>query len=136
MGLYKAGGGGGQMTETVLWTNPNVANTFAEQTITLTDSITNYDYIKVTVASSTTNNTEYMDTIYKVSDFMTYVKPSSSANHWPQAAVGARAGGASNFRTLLYVPDNKISISNGIISGSSSAQNTRVIPVTVKGLKL
>ena len=125
-----------QMTETTLWTNSNVANTFAEQTITLNDSITNYDYIKVTITSSTSTTTEYMDTIFKVSDFITYVRPSSSVNHWPQAAVGARAGGTSNFRVLLYVPDNKISISNGVAAGSTSALNSRVIPVKVIGMKL
>ena len=125
-----------QMTETTLWTNSNVANTFAGQVITLSDSITNYDYIKITVATSTTNTTEYTETMFKVSDFITYVHPSSSVNHWPQPTVGARAGGADNFRALLYAPDNQISISNAVTAGSTQTYTTRVIPVTVKGLKL
>ena len=124
------------MTETVLWTNSNVANTFASQTITLSQSISNYDYIKITVTSSTSNTTEYMDTIFKVSDFITYVQPSSSVNHWPQPAVGARAGGANDFRRLLYVPDNKISVSDCSAAGSTQTYNTRVIPVKVTGMKL
>ena len=46
MSLYRCGGGGGMLEETVLWTNPSPTSDFAAQTVTLSDSISNYDYIK------------------------------------------------------------------------------------------
>lgn len=43
------GGGGGGVVETVLWSNPDPTQVFAGQAVTLSDSITNYDLIKVQV---------------------------------------------------------------------------------------
>lgn len=46
--LKKIGGSGEQYTETVLWTNPSPTADFANQTVTLSENINNYDYIKFT----------------------------------------------------------------------------------------
>lgn len=45
--LKKKGGGSGALTETTLWTNLSPTSVFSGQTITLTESILNYDYIKI-----------------------------------------------------------------------------------------
>lgn len=39
--------GGGGMTETLLWENDSPTTTFSAKTITLSDSMDNYDYIKI-----------------------------------------------------------------------------------------
>ena len=40
-------GGGGDLVETVLWTNPSPTSSFSPQIITLNDNWDNYDYIEV-----------------------------------------------------------------------------------------
>lgn len=50
-GLKKIGGSGGEnFVETVLWTNSSPTSSFAGLTVTLSDNIENYSYIKVVSA--------------------------------------------------------------------------------------
>lgn len=55
--LKKIGGNGEKYTETVLWTNPSPTADFAAQTVTLSDSIDNYKYLKIKYCFSTSYNT-------------------------------------------------------------------------------
>lgn len=49
-------GGGGGMTETLLWQNDSPATQFGSKTITLSDSMDNYDYIKILYYVSSSAN--------------------------------------------------------------------------------
>ena len=49
---------GGQYTETSLWTNGAPTSSFASQTITLSDSMEKYSYIKFRYRNSTSNAIE------------------------------------------------------------------------------
>ena len=51
--LRGAGGGGAKQTETVLWTNSSPTSNFADQNVTLSDSMSNYDYLKFTYKKAT-----------------------------------------------------------------------------------
>ena len=55
--LRTKGGGGGKYTETSLWTNPSPSSDFAAQTITLSDDMDNYEYIKIKYCFSASYNT-------------------------------------------------------------------------------
>lgn len=48
-------GNGGGMTETVLWTNPNPTTSFAPQTITLSQSVSNFKLFGLYFIANTTN---------------------------------------------------------------------------------
>ena len=55
----KKKGGGGALTETVLWTNPSPTSTWVyTQMINLSDDYTKYKYLKVIFRNSTTNSSE------------------------------------------------------------------------------
>ena len=49
MGFHNSGGGGGivQYTETTLWTNASPTANFSATSITLSDDVENYDFIKI-----------------------------------------------------------------------------------------
>ena len=65
--LRTKGGGGGKYTETSLWTNPSPTSSFSGQTVTLSDSVSNYKYIAI---KSGFNSSYYSD-----SESMTIVVP-------------------------------------------------------------
>lgn len=51
---YTLGGGGGN-APTVLWTNTAPSTTFGAQTVTLSDDVSNYDFIGVICAVGSNN---------------------------------------------------------------------------------
>lgn len=78
--LKKIGGNGEQYTETVLWTNPSPTADFAAQTVTLSNSIDNYKYIKIKYCFSKSYNTgNYLsDYIISVDEFKKAPYPEAS----------------------------------------------------------
>ena len=57
MALFRCGANAG-MSETVLWTNPAPTTNMTSTTITLSQSISNFDFVKLYWRVSTSNNTE------------------------------------------------------------------------------
>ena len=132
MALYRCGGGGGELEETVLWTNPSQSTNFSAQTLTLSDDIDNYDFIKLTWKSSTTVSIE-ADVYWEVSD----VKNFSEVNDEPQGAICSKApsGSYRYARRIYYVSDTQLGISGCSVIGAASSNEALVIPVKVSGMK-
>ena len=57
------GGGGGSVTTTTLWTNSDPTVAFAAQYVELSQSMTNFDYIRITFRYTTANATEYINIV-------------------------------------------------------------------------
>lgn len=120
--LRKIGGG---MSEKVLWTNPNPTSTQTDGTQpTLSESISNYKYIKLVARMSTTNATTF-SALMSVDEFKL-----TSSN-------GTRFGMSvpSYGRIMRYLSDTKINISRAFMNGENGEDNKQVIIYQVIGLK-
>ena len=127
--LRKIGGG---MSEKVLWTNANPTSSFNASACSLSESVDNFDYIKVLYRVSTSNSTQ-------------------GSALWPVATIKTSSGGANKIRasfasqnanSVIYARiigyNNAQSLQIGVSSvwGQSLNDNTTVIPLNIIGIKV
>ncbi len=129
MGLYRSGGG--KMTETTLWTNSSPTSTMADTTATLSDNLSNYDYLKVTYRISTSNATTN-EVIVPVSDF----KAMKYGNTYNFMGVSAYVSSLAYCRPIEYTSETTIKIYQARKLYNSGYGNTIAIPTKISGLKL
>lgn len=122
------------MSETLLWSNPSPTSSFAAQNVTLSQSMNNFDYIKVTFRASTSVADEGCN-IYPIE----YVKSSIQGTAYAHALVGGGSSNKSNFytRKMLYVSNTQLNINGSVTISSNNAgsNNGVVIPLEIYGLK-
>ena len=123
------GGGGGELHETVLWTNSSPTSNFAQQAVTLSQGISNFDYIGIYYRINTTAGAIGFE-MAKASDFINYV-----GNLKPRVGFAVVSDNKSNFRNLLYSSDTSITITACIQSGTTSTNTSQCIPTAIVGLK-
>ena len=121
------------MTETTLWTNSAPTASFANQNITLSDNISNYDYIAIEVrfSASYDNRTTY---IYKSSELTNL----TTGAQYPMPYLGLDYSGYYYYRVVRYISSSQLEIGTckrNTSSGAPSNANTSVLPLSVKGLK-
>ena len=121
--LRKKGGGGGKYTETSLWTNSAPTSSFAQQEVTLSDNIDNYDFIKVNFRNSTSDSTE----------IGTLISASDVAKSSVYLAFEVIVSSAAYVRRIQKTSSNSVSITgcyrlNGTL-------NTACIPTSIAGCK-
>lgn len=122
--------GGGELSETVLWTNSSPTSNFSSGSISLSDNISNYDSIGVYYRVSTTNDNQN-EVIIKVSDFQ-----SCAGNNYPRFTLGASISGNTFARNIAYADDTSLTISaNASRLGYNAASAAGIIPIKVVGLK-
>jgi len=130
--------GGGQMVETLLWTNPDptVPNTgFAAQTVTLLDDINNYDYISVECCRSRTNTSALRKVYYTVEEYKTFALAAGSR----LGTVSDRYNASTNeSRSFHYIDDISLRFNQCIAYSGSGGTivNTYLIPTNVYGCKI
>ena len=123
-------GGGGQMVETVLWTNSNPsASTFAAQAATLSDDIDNYDYICVEYARTYNQLTTKSKVYYPVSDYKVY----RYSNGNLCGGFGAYFNAYQN-RPFYYDSDTQAHFGPNLQAGS--AVNANNIPLYIYGCNI
>ncbi len=124
--LRTKGGGGGKYTETVLWTNASPTSSFAQQNITLSDSISNYDYVRIYFRASTTNSAE-KSIIFPVSEI-------SDNNN----AFGAKFSGFNNTTERVWAKASDTSftiyLAYQLQQAAQTASSTVVIPTKITGI--
>ena len=125
----KGGGGGAKQTETVLWTNPSPTSDFGQTTVTLSDSISNYDYIavkwKVSTSLSTTSTT-----MVPVGDFKSMLNQNGD-----NALFIASVNQNGWARTVFYVSDTSITISTSYRLNAQGNSGSNAIPTSIIGIK-
>lgn len=117
------------LQETVLWTNSAPTANFTAQDVTLSQSMANFDYVKV----------QYAKTKSKTSDVqMSVIIPYSDFLHTISSEDSGRLTGAlyyySTYRRFNYVSNTSIHFT-GAASGST-AYNDYCIPTKISGLKI
>ena len=130
--------GGGELKETVLWTNPspNNANGFAAQAVALSDDITKYKLIKFTFNY---NMNSSADSDKNMAFLSPEVIPNFSSIYRIATCICTSVNNREFFRSIYAGSDNShISFApcNMIQSNSSvSVNNMMCIPYQIIGLK-
>ena len=124
--------------ETVLWTNANPTSSFATQTITLSDDITNYDIIRIEGRKNTSDDT-YLE-VYAIPSYLVNCstsKSSQAGNCGIASSSGSGSTGARSTRvcTSTVANPNKIEFGSDYSMATSTSDNTRTIPTRVVGIK-
>ena len=126
--LRTKGGGGGKYTETSLWTNQSPTNSFSTQTVTLSQGMSNYKYLKIVHRISAGNATENT-TIYPVDD----LKRTGNGTYVPLDGLLSKAD-ATYSRSLYYVSDTSITFSTSYKVSNATANDNTNIPLEILGL--
>ena len=125
---------GHRMTETTLWTNPNPSSLYSNGTVTLSDDIDNYDYIKFTYKPWTTSS-QIMSSLYPLSDVKLSVS-GNSTNHSVMSMICNLSDNSNFARRVYYASDTSITFNASYqINASNSSANTN-IPQQIIGCKL
>ena len=121
------------MNETILWTNNSPTSEYSGGNVTLSDSLSNYDYIKITVRAGTTNTTSW-STLYSISEFKTFAQNStvSGCGH----ISGLNSANVRRSRGLVYVDDTTVNFKVCYEDGNSTLKNSDIIPTAIIGCKL
>ena len=126
------GGGGEALVETLLWTNPSPTSNFGTQIITLSDSISNYDYIKVQFLGSTTISIS-SSVVTPVQDFI--LQQRSTNNTLRSITPGLQMSDGLFIRAFDYVSDTSINITDALRLNGSANNNSITIPYKIYGVK-
>ena len=123
-------GGGNSMKEVELWSNPDPTIQMSNPTLSMSENITNYDYVRIYWRISTSNSTE-SSIIVATGD----VSPDAVNNN--TISFNSRAGGY-NFGRMLFLgntPDS-ILITTAVRRGQTNVDNTMAIPTKICGINL
>lgn len=117
-----------QMTETTLWTNSSPTTSFSAQAVTLSQSMANFDYIKIQYAKTKDKTGEFQPSIIvSYADFL-HTKSSEDSGR-----IKAVLYYYDTYRRFYYVSDTSIQF-NQATSGSTSYPSYNV-PIKISGLK-
>ena len=134
--LRGAGGGGGRVTETILWTNSAPTTDFTAQAITLSDDINNYDYISINFAYATSYNAGDCNSSFLVSIADLKKNGYNTSTRHNISAMGVQNQSNTNYsRMMFYVDATTLRFGGCFQVGSSTASNANCIPLVVKGIK-
>lgn len=137
MALFRCGGGsgGGTETETVLWTNSSPSSSMASGTqMTLSQSMANFEYIKVKYRYYTGATTYYESARAKVSDLR-----NTGGSSYPQAryliiSIIKDSNSNAYFRNITRVSDTKMQASNCYVFAGTTTFNGYCVPYQIIGV--
>ena len=124
--------GGSGFVESTLWTNSTPTSGFSAQTLSLSQDIDNFKYLKFVYGYSTTYNTEHLSFLISVDDFK---KCLSNNDRSYGLCLTSRNSGNNFTRICFWVSDTSLSISNCYQFAGTSSNNNLVIPVQIIGMK-
>jgi len=129
MAWFKTGGGG-SLSETVLWTNPSPTSSMSPSAArTLSDDISNYKYLKI-YWRMTVNQDIQSSIMVSVEEFK---KMTNTAN---TNFLGMYSKATNSFaRGIYYVNDTTFGNSNCYQAGTTTQNNGYCIITKISGLK-
>jgi hypothetical protein len=131
MVLYPSSGNG-NFTKKLLWENSSPTSNFSKQIVSLSDDITNYDYILVVWNSATTTVTKFQ-TIVSIDQLTTFV------NGFAISIIGSiQFGGDSYARRmerLTSYTSKQIYIESSFTYNTLTESNSIIIPISIYGIK-
>lgn len=131
MAFIRCGGGKATLKATTLWTNPSPSSSFSAQAVTLSESMYNFDFIKIYFRYSTSDNSEW-SVLYTPGGIV-----------GETVAIGARKYNSSSINDMRYraasgTTNSSISFTNSVqhTSSSQTTSGAYIIPTYVYGIKL
>lgn len=121
-------GVGSSLKENVLWTNPSPSESFSAQNVTLSDAISNYDYIKI-VFKRGYNVDDVSSTLMPVSDYKNTANESGKFSGY----IGSRVS-YTQYRRYYYVDDTTLAFFTNV-NGQGTNYDSYSIPLYVIGIK-
>lgn len=133
MAWFKTGGGG-ELSETVLWTNPSPNSNFSNSTVNLISGakLSDYKYIKIS-AKYSTSGSKLTSVIYSLDEFVKFKAPSGSTSYF-QGGICFH-GSIDVARVIRYVNDTSVRIASCIQINGTNTTDSYAIPITISGLK-
>lgn len=126
--------GSGGLTPTTLWSNTSPTSDFPASdttiTVTLSDDIDNYEYIKIKARRSKSDATEYA-IIYSVEDF----KKLNNANGASAGALAYNYNSSNSARVFYYTSNTSVTFELAKALNSTGTARTGAIPLEIIGLK-
>ena len=124
---------GGTLKETVLWNNSAPTSGMTSTTITLSQSIDLYDYIKIVWRVSKTVSTE-MSMLTTPSSIKISTSGGTNVNN---LSISARpTSGRATSRLITYSSVTKLGVSVAHYIGESGNTTDYAIPIQIVGIKL
>ena len=131
----KAGGGGG-LSETLLWTNPTPSGSYSGGLVTLSEAVYDgntiiYDYIKIELRNA--GSSSYVTEVLYPTSVLKYMY--SNAYYVP---IGISDQGSNQMYVRYIQLTNATTLRFGSCykTGTSSGYSSACYPLTVKGCKL
>jgi len=128
MAFYRSGGGG-TLTETVLWTNPSPTSNFtAGVNIALSQSMANFQYLRVYSRVSTSNATEGYITI-PTDNFI----PEQNSMYGYTTMI--KDNGTWYERLINKIDDTTVKFADATKRRATNTSSSEAVPTKITGLK-
>ena len=139
MAWFRTGGGGGALSETVLWTNPSPTTGISETTtVDLSESLDNFTYIGMYCRFSNSDTTESF-AMMKTEDLATASTSLLKGQYLTVCTRRASSGTGQVIARVLYGSSNKSKVSIGncyaLTSTTAATYSSNMIPTKIVGLK-
>ena len=122
-------GKGVSIKRTTLWTNPSPSATFAAQSITLSDDMSNYDEIEIKGKSFYSGTAENL--------VMTTTSASLLAGNSVMYGTSADSHSVARVRDIYrYGADNKLYVTLCRYTGATTTNNTNAVPTEITGITI
>lgn len=131
--LRTKGGGGGKYTETSLWTNSAPTNSFSAQDITLSEGMSDFKYLKIRCAISTSSSTGIFEDIVLVTE-LSNTSSATVNNTRDRLVLGLGRDTYDYERAYYYVSNTSIHFNPAYQSGTSTTTATKIVPLEILGL--
>lgn len=125
-------GGGNSLKETVLWTNSNPGTQFAAQTVTLSHSLLDFDYIKIKYRAVYDNADYGAAEIMSITDFMSL---ENTARRCSGMGISVMIGTIQYSRRAKASGNNGVYFTGAIAINQSGSNNGLGVPEEIYGMK-
>lgn len=119
------------LSETKLWENPSPSSDFPAQDVTLSQSMTNFDYIKVVICQAKSELTNKKNFIIPIADFVN----TASGNNAGKIYLGIYRWTNEYVRCFWRVSNTQVHITTSMRIGNSGTDQTNNTPYQIWGLK-
>lgn len=133
--LPQAGGGGPAPTETLIWTNPSTGTARSSLDATLSQSLQNFEKIRVEYAYNTSSSSADYYVVFPVMNKggTNYMFP--SGNSQQRMCIGLNNASGNAYVRQFYVSnDTTIHFNNAYRVNASGNTNTNLIPWKIYGI--
>lgn len=133
MAWYKCGGGGA-LTETTLWSNNAPTTATGSKTVTLSESIANYKYVKIKWRLTTTSSVNN-EILIPINQFKKSLSDAQSCIISISGRWELSGSYVTYMRRVYYVSNTSVTFSSGAQVGGTATNTAYIIPLSISGVK-